>query len=62
MITQILKGDCEELCQEAVELLKNGFVKKALYKYEESFVIFFLFSFFSGNLVVGCMAWLSVTT
>lgn len=40
MITQILKDDCDELCRDAGEFLKNGLIKRALDKYEESFVIF----------------------
>lgn len=41
MIAQILKDDCNEVCRDANEYLKNGLIKRALDKYEESFVIFY---------------------
>jgi len=40
MITQILKDDCDELCRDAGEFLKNGLIKRALDKYDESFLLY----------------------
>lgn len=60
MITQILKDDCDELCRDAAEFLKNGLIKRALDKYEESFVKFLLFlSYFIVSMVRDFTEWLN---